>query len=184
MSFNRFVNLVEDFDNIEIDSNGVAVKLKNIAKIEFKDKEESSFAYGNEKKVVLLGLFVKNVFNHVDFSKNINKFIKNYSKTNSDIKFEIIIDESKDVLKAFDDTTHSLIETIILVSVIVYLLIGSLRYSSIAILVIPVSLSGSFIALYLFGYTINNVTMLAMVLYIGLVVDDSIVIIENAEPLL
>ncbi|ORM38914.1 hypothetical protein A2G94_02925 [Francisella endosymbiont of Ornithodoros moubata] len=84
-------------------------------------------------------------------------------------------------MKAFDDTTHSLIETIILVSVIVYLLIGSLRYSSIAILAIQVSLSGSFIALYLFGYTINNVTMLAMVLAIGLVVDDSIVIIENAE---
>ena len=86
-------------------------------------------------------------------------------------------------MKAFDNTTHSLIETIILVSVIVYLLIGSgsLRYSSITILAIPVSLSCSFIALYLFGYTINNVTMLAMVLAIGLVVDDSIVIIENAE---
>ncbi|OEZ33501.1 hypothetical protein AS144_03010 [Francisella endosymbiont of Amblyomma maculatum] len=70
-------------------------------------------------------------------------------------------------MKAFDDTTHSLIETIILVSVIVYLLIGSLRYSSIAILAIPVSLSGSFIALYLFDYTINNVTMLAMVLLLA-----------------
>lgn len=57
ISFNRFVNLVEDFDNIEIDSNGVAVKLKNIAKIEFKDKEESSFAYGNEKKVVITRAF-------------------------------------------------------------------------------------------------------------------------------
>ncbi|OIN84810.1 efflux RND transporter permease subunit [Francisella sp. TX07-6608] len=181
ISFNKFVNLVEDFDNIEIDSNGVAVKLKNIAKIELKNKEESSFAYGNGKKVVLLGLFVKNGFNPVDFSKNINKFIKNYSKTNSDIKFEIIIDESKDVLKAFNDTTHTLIEAIILVSVIVYFLIGSLRYSSIAILAIPVSLSGSFIALYLFGYTINNVTMLATILAIGLVVDDSIVVTENAE---
>ncbi|MFV9963141.1 MAG: efflux RND transporter permease subunit [Francisella endosymbiont of Hyalomma scupense] len=113
----------------------------------------------------------------MDFSKNINKFIKNYSKTNSYIKFEIIIDESKDVLKAFDDTINSLIETIILVSVIVYLLIGSLCYS----FAIPVSLSGSFIALYLFGYTINNATKLAMVLAIGLVVDYSIIIVENAE---
>ncbi|MBK2025363.1 efflux RND transporter permease subunit [Francisella philomiragia] len=181
ISFNKFVDFVKDFDNIEIDSNGVAVKLKNIAKIELKDKEESSFAYGNEKKIILLGLFAKNGFNPVDFSKNINKFIEDYSKTNNNIKFEILIDDSKDVLKAFNDTTHTLKEAIILVSVIVYLLIGSLRYSSIAILAIPVSLSGSFIALYLFGYTINNVTMLAMILAIGLVVDDSIVVIENAE---
>lgn len=181
ISFDSAINKLEDFGNIDLESNNLPVKLKNIADIAIADKQATSVAYSGNDKIVLLGVFAKSTANPVDVSKNVSDFLTSYEHSQSSLKFQVIIDDSRDILKAFHETQKTLIEAVILVSIIVLLLMGSLRYSLIAICAIPISLAACLIMLYLSGFTINTITMLAMVLSIGLVVDDSIVVIENAE---
>ena len=181
ISFDSVINKISDFDNISLDSNNVAVKLKNVANIAISDKEATSFAYSGMNKIVLLGIFTKSNSNPIDVANSVREFLDNYERTNKQFKFQIIIDNSQDILQAFQEVKKTLLEAVVLVSVIVLLLMGSVRYSIIAICSIPISIASCFIVIYLLGYTINTITMLAIVLSIGLVVDDSIVVIENAE---
>ncbi len=181
ISFDTSINKLSDFGDINLESNNVAVKLKNIANITVGDKEAVSFAYSGIDKIVLLGIFAKSNANPIDVSKNVKDFLYSYEKANPSFKLQVIIDDSQDILQAFQEVKKTLFEAVLLVSVIVLLLMGSLRYSIIAICAIPVSIAACFIMLYLCGFTLNTITMLAIVLSIGLVVDDSIVVIENAE---
>ena len=181
ISFDSVINKISDFDNIRLDSNNVAVKLKNVANITISDKEATSFAYSGMNKIVLLGIFTKSNSNPIDVANSVREFLDNYERTNKQFKFQIIIDNSQDILQAFQEVKKTLLEAVVLVSIIVLLLLGSVRYSIIAICSIPISIAACFIVIYLLGYTINTITMLAIVLSIGLVVDDSIVVIENAE---
>ena len=181
ISFNSNVKNIKDFNNINLESNKLPIKLKSIADVSLKEKEKRNKAYLGNKEVLLIGITPKTTANPVDVSKNITTFFDNYEKKQSNLTFKIIIDDSRDILQAFYETNKTLIEAILLVSAIIFLLMGSLKFSFIAILAIPVSLSGCLIMLLLSGYSINTITMLAMVLSIGLVVDDSIVVIEEAE---
>lgn len=181
ITFGSKVQRIEDFQEIDLESNNVPVKLKNVAHISLSDKEARNFAYWGDKKVVVLGIVAKADANPIDVSNNVKKFIKVQSKSASKMHFEVILDDSNDVLKSFNEVQRTLVEAIILVSLIILLLIGSLRYSFIAICSIPVSMAACFIALMLFGYTLNTITMLGIILAIGLVVDDAIVVIEQAE---
>ncbi|WP_341751300.1 efflux RND transporter permease subunit [Candidatus Tisiphia endosymbiont of Piscicola geometra] len=181
ISFDTAINKLSDFGEINLESNNVAVKLKNIASITISDKELLSLAYFGMDKIVLLGIFAKSDANPIDVSKSVKHFLEHYEKANPQFIFQVIIDDSQDILQAFQEVRKTLLESVLLVSVIVLLIMGSLRYSIIAICAIPVSLAACFVMLYLCGFTLNAITMLAMVLAIGLVVDDSIVVIENAE---
>lgn len=181
ISFDTTINKLSDFGDINLESNNVAIKLKNIASITLSDKEALSFAYFGTNKIVLLGIFAKSDANPVDVSKNVKHFLEYYEKANPHFTFQVVIDDSQDILQAFQEVKKTLIESVLLVSVIVLLLMGSVRYSIIAICAIPVSMAACLVMLYLCGFTLNSITMLAMVLAIGLVVDDSIVVIENAE---
>lgn len=178
MSFDKITKSVNDFENITI--NNLGLKLGNISKIELSDQPEMSYSYVDGKKVLLLGFFAKSTINPVDYYNNIKLFLKNYTKNNPDIKFKIIIDNTKDISKSFNSTAYTIVETIISVSFIIFIVIGKLRYALIVLLTIPISLAGCFITLYLCNYTINNITMMAIILAIGLAVDDSIIVIEKS----
>src|SRR5690606_30303649 len=85
---------------------------------------------------------------------------------------------------SIEEVTHTLIEAAILVLVVVFIFLQSWRATIIPMLAVPVSLIGAFAGLWLFGFSINTLTMFAMVLAIGIVVDDAIVVLENVERLM
>src|SRR5690606_35681686 len=82
------------------------------------------------------------------------------------------------------EIVKTLIEAVVLVFLVMYLFLGSLRATLIPTIVVPVALTGSLVGLYFFGYSINVLTMFAMVLAIGILVDDAIVVIENVERIM
>lgn len=105
------------------------------------------------------------------------KFPEGMKYSNPFCPTEFIVESMKEVMKTF-------VEAIILVVLIIYLFLGSFRATIIPCIAIPVSLIGTFIGLYLFGFTINLLTLFGLILAIGIVVDDAIIVIENVERIM
>ncbi|MBW4888926.1 efflux RND transporter permease subunit [Mucilaginibacter sp. HMF5004] len=166
---------------VALPASGSPVKLSDVATVADVTKEPSSvFRYNGQTAI---GLMIKKQgdANAVEISKQVKAKISDIEKkfTNSDIKF-IIADDSADyTLDSANGVMHDLIIAIILVAVIMLLFLHSLRDSLIVLIAIPTSLISTFIAMYLFGFSLNLMSLLALSLVIGILVDDSIVILEN-----
>src|SRR6185312_12734656 len=93
----------------------------------------------------------------------------------------IAYDGTSYISNAIDEVTHTLGETLLIVVIVIFLFLGSMRSVLIPVVAIPVSLIGAVFLMQVFGFTINLLTLLAIVLSVGLVVDDAIVVVENVE---
>ena len=100
------------------------------------------------------------------------------------VKYDIPYDSSKFIKISISQVVETLVEAVILVFLVMYLFLQNLRYTLIPTIVVPVSLLGAFAAMNVFGYSINVLTMFAMVLAVGILVDDAIVVIENVERIM
>ena len=100
------------------------------------------------------------------------------------MKYDIPYDSSKFISISIRQVVETLVEAVILVFLVMYLFLQNLRYTLIPTIVVPVSLLGAFTAMNVFGYSINVLTMFAMVLAVGILVDDAIVVIENVERIM
>ncbi|TNF66392.1 MAG: efflux RND transporter permease subunit [Gammaproteobacteria bacterium] len=118
-----------------------------------------------------------NPINVADLSKNVMKKVQ--SKLPKDMTMFITYDQSTFLLHSIDDSYKTLIEAILLVMLVVFVFLGSIRASFIPIVTIPICVIGAFGIMLLFGFSINVITLLAIILAIGLVVDDAIVMLEN-----
>src|SRR5262249_19708503 len=94
---------------------------------------------------------------------------------------EVAFDSTKYINSAIDEVTRTLIETVLIVIVVIFLFLGSFRTVLVPLVAIPVSLIGAIFLMQVFGFTLNLLTLLAIVLAVGLVVDDAIVVVENVE---
>src|SRR5690606_24263248 len=94
---------------------------------------------------------------------------------------DIAYDSSKYIQSSIDDVIKTLVETILIVILVIFLFLGSLRSVLVPIMAIPVSLIGAVLLVQMLGFTVNLLTLLAIVLAVGLVVDDAIVVVENVE---
>src|SRR6202046_1995745 len=97
------------------------------------------------------------------------------------MRMAIPYDSTLYIQNAIDDVIKTLTETVLIVIVVIFLFMGSVRSVLIPIVAIPLSLVGAFFLMMLFGFTLNLLTLLAIVLAVGLVVDDAIVVVENVE---
>ena len=100
------------------------------------------------------------------------------------VKYDIPYDSSKFISISIRQVVETLVEAVILVFLVMYLFLQNLRYTLIPTIVVPVSLLGAFTVMNVFGYSINVLTMFAMVLAVGILVDDAIVVIENVERIM
>src|SRR5581483_10481741 len=100
------------------------------------------------------------------------------------VAWKIPYDTSKFVSISITEILKTLFEAVVLVFIVIYLFLGNLRATLIPTIVVPIALTGAVAGLYLFGYSINVLTMFAMVLAIGILVDDAIVVIENVERIM
>lgn len=175
---------VNQFKNIIIRANpdGSVLRLKDVANVKLGSENYSVATYFNGKKAIPVGIFTLPNANALEVSKRVDEKLKELSKSfPKDIKYYTPYDPTKFIRKSINEVIHTLFIALILVVVVVYLFLGNIRATLIPVLAIPVSILGSFAGLYIFGFSINLLTLFGLVLAIGLVVDDAIVVIENVD---
>ncbi|MEQ1818202.1 MAG: efflux RND transporter permease subunit [Terricaulis sp.] len=158
------------------------VRLGDIARVDFEPEETRSVFRGNGVEQVGLGIVRQSRSNALDVGRVVKAEIERIRPS---------LPEGTDVVVTYDSTVfidraisrvgQTLLESTVLVVLVIFLFLGSWRAAFIPAAVIPVCLIGSFLIMMLFGFSINLLTLLALVLAIGLVVDDSIVVLENAQ---
>ncbi len=158
----------DEFRNLVIKQvGGAIVRLKDVANVTLGAEDYESEVGFDGKQAVYIGIKVAPSANLLDVIQGLHG--------------EIIYDSTEFVHSAIDEVIRSLVEALLIVTVVVFLFLGSLRSSLIPTVAIPLSLVGTFIVLLSLGYSINLLTLLALVLAIGLVVDDAIIVVENVS---
>lgn len=178
---------VSQFENIIIRSNpdGSALKLKDLAKIELSSENFNRNSFYKKNLSIPVGVFLAPGANLLEVVSNIKKTLNEISKNfPPDIKYAYPYDPSIFVKESIKEVIVTFIIAIILVVFVIYLFLGSLRSTIIPVLAIPVSIIGTFAFLYAFNFSINLLTLFGLILAIGLVVDDAIIVIENAERIM
>lgn len=174
-------NKPEEYENIIVKANseGEILKLKDIAEVEL--GSEFFDIYSNKDGYPSASIVLKQNFG-TNASAVIEKTKEKLEELKKDfppgMEYEINYDVSKFVDASIDQVMHTLVEAFILVALVVFLFLGDWRSTIIPIIAVPVSLIGAFMFMQLFGLTINLITLFALVLAIGIVVDDAIVVVE------
>ncbi|HLU83910.1 MAG TPA: efflux RND transporter permease subunit [Vicingaceae bacterium] len=174
-------NKPEEYENIIVKANseGEILKLKDIAEVEL--GSEFFDIYSNKDGYPSASIVLKQNFG-TNASAVIEKTKEKLEELKKDfppgMEYEINYDVSKFVDASIDQVMHTLVEAFILVALVVFLFLGDWRSTIIPIIAVPVSLIGAFMFMQLFGLTINLITLFALVLAIGIVVDNAIVVVE------
>ncbi|MGH8085374.1 MAG: efflux RND transporter permease subunit [Lysobacter sp.] len=171
----------EEFGDIILaDVDGYLVRLKDVARVELGAQEERFRARSNGITAVPLAIVKQAVANPLDISADLHALLPEIEKTLPEgMKIDIAFDSTIFIEKSIDEVFKTVFEAVLLVVIVIFLFLRSWRATLIPLVTIPVSLIGAFGLMYAFGFTINTLTLLAMVLAIGLVVDDAIVMLEN-----
>lgn len=175
---------VEEFENIIVKSNkdGSEVRLKDIARVELGAESYSFFSRISGKDTALISVKQLPEANSIDLAKKITKKMEVLSKTfPPGMEYSIVRDETLFVRESLNEVVHAIFLAILLVVMVTYLFLGSMRASLIPFFAIPVSLIGVFIFASFLGFSINLLMLFGMVLAVGLVVDDAIVVLENVQ---
>ena len=161
------------------DVAGYPVRVRDIGRVEVAPLDERVVTRYMGTTAVAMGVIKQAVANPLELSKAVRREIDAINKTLPDMKIEVIYDSSVFIEESIKSVFHTIVEAIVLVALVIFLFLRNLRATLIPLVTIPVSLVGAFTFMYLFGFSVNTLTLLAMVLAIGLVVDDSIVVLEN-----
>jgi HAE1 family hydrophobic/amphiphilic exporter-1 len=180
----KFTQL-EDIKNVQIAMpvQGSPVYIKDIAMVTDGTKEITSISRFNGKNGIGLLLKKQGDANAVEVSGSVRAKIKNIEALNagSATKFVIADDSTDNTIAAVESVVFDLILAVILVSIVMLLFLRSFRNSLIVIIAIPTSLVTAFAVMWILGYTLNLMTLLAMSLIIGILVDDAVVVLENIQ---
>jgi multidrug efflux pump len=171
----------KQFENLIIgDREGYLVRLSDVGHAEMKSDETRNKVFFNGKNAVAIGLVKQSIANPLDIANDLKKQLQVIQETlPKGMKIEIANDKTIFIEKSIDSVYQTLFEATVLVILVILLFLRSFRAILIPVVAIPISLVGAFFIIYLFNFTINTLTLLALVLAIGLVVDDAIVMLEN-----
>jgi hydrophobe/amphiphile efflux-1 (HAE1) family protein len=163
-------------------ADGSAVRLKDVARVELGRDSYASFSRLNGKPAATVGIRLSPQGNAMETSAAIRAKLADLSRSlPPGTAVEIPFDSSRFVHVALHEVALTLLEAVLLVFLVMWLFLRDLRYALIPTVVIPVALTGSLLALYVLGMSINVFTLFAMVLAIGILVDDAIVVVENVD---
>ena len=177
----------EEFGEIIIRSGGPAgtLRLRDVARLELGAQSYEQQATLDGQTAVGIRIFLAPGANALDVADAVKAKVALLSKRfPAGVDYEIPFDTTRFVKASISEVEHTLFEAGILVVLVVFLFLGSWRATLIPMLAVPVSLIGTFAGLWLFGFGINTLTLFAMVIAIGIVVDDAIVMLENVERLM
>src|SRR5271165_417438 len=173
----------DDFKQMVVkQSNGVVVRLAEIADIQLGAENYDQDVRFNGQTATFMGIWVLPTANSLEVIKQVRKEIPAIqSQLPAGMTVGIPYDSTAYIQDAINEVLHTLVETLLIVVVVIFLFLGSFRSVLIPIVAIPVSLIGAVFLMLIAGFTINLLTLLAIVLSVGLVVDDAIVMVENVE---
>ena len=180
-TLNSKLKTKEDYDNLLIKTNGQhPIFLKSIAEITFENDNTADRIRVNGHPGLLIAINRANDANPIEVSQKVRQTLKQLQQElASDLKMKVLVDQSEFINASIKSIRSAIGEAIALVLIIVFLFLRNSRATLIPLMTIPISLLGSLIFLKLFGFSLNLMTLLAMVLAIGLVVDDAIIVLEN-----
>jgi multidrug efflux pump len=180
---NTDLRTVEEFrDLIVVERKGAIVRLSDVANVELGSEEPNFVAKFSEAEAVYLGVWPLPGSNEIEVAKRLHQEMERIRPTlPSDIQMELAYDATVFMRDALKEISKTLTETMLIVAVVVFLFMGSIRTALVPLVAMPVSLIGAGIIMAACGFSLNLLTILAIVLSVGLVVDDAIVVVENIE---
>ncbi len=175
------LNTVPQFGAVALRQvNGYTVRLRDVARIEQAAASERSSVRLNGESSVSLGVIRQATANPLEISAAVREFMPRMQQDlPAGVKVQVANDNSLFIDRSVKSVYSTILEAVVLVAVVVFLFLRHLRAAVIPLVTIPVSLIGTFAIMAATGFTINTLTLLALVLAIGLVVDDAIVVLEN-----
>ncbi|MGH7500555.1 MAG: efflux RND transporter permease subunit, partial [Longimicrobiales bacterium] len=169
-------------DLIVADRDGAIVRLSDVARVELGAEEADFIAKYNEKESVYLGIWPLVGTNEIDVAHRLYDEMERMQPTlPADIEMHMAYDGTVFMQDALKEISKTLVETMLIVALVIFLFLGSVRTAIVPLVAMPVSLVGAAIVMLAFGFSLNLLTILAIVLSVGLVVDDAIVVVENVE---
>ncbi|MEY4439820.1 MAG: hypothetical protein RIQ36_1284 [Pseudomonadota bacterium] len=171
----------QEFNGVVIKSvNGISVRVGDVARVELGPQAERTATRLNGKEAITLGVIRNATANPLDLSAAVRGMIPKIKENlPSGVEIEVANDNSVFIDRSIKAVYQTIVEAAILVALVIFVFLRTLRASIIPLVTIPVCLIGTFALMAMFGFTVNTLTMLALVLAIGLVVDDAIVVLEN-----
>ena len=160
--------------------DGSIITLEDVARVEVGAESTRTLFKGNGKQVVGIGIYQQSDANTISVANGVKKKIKEIETSlPPGTSLEVSFDRSNYIKAAINEVYKTLAIALILVTIIIYLFLGNIRALIVPIIALPVSLISTFLAIYIFDFSINLFTLMALVLAIGIVVDDAIVMLEN-----
>ncbi len=174
---------VDEFEQLIVrDAGGAVVRLRDVARVELGAEEPAFIAKYDDQPAVYLGVWPLVGANEISVQSELTAAMANLDQAlPPDIDMQLAYDGTVFMRDALAEISLTLAETIAIVGLIVFLFLGSLRTALVPLVAMPVSLIGAAVVMGAFGFSLNLLTILAIVLSVGLVVDDAIVVVENVE---
>jgi HAE1 family hydrophobic/amphiphilic exporter-1 len=174
----------EEFAGIVLRANpdGSVIRVRDVARVEMGARSQDRYSRFNGAPAAAIGIYQTPGSNAVDVARHVRETLGMLAtRFPSDLAYSVFFDSTVFVIATINEVIHTLIIAIILVALVVFLFLGKLRTTLIPLLAVPVSIIGTFAVMLAIGYSANTVSLLALVLAIGIVVDDAIVVVENVE---
>jgi hydrophobe/amphiphile efflux-1 (HAE1) family protein len=174
----------EEFGNVVVraNPNGALLRIKDIARVELGANSSDANNRYNGKPATGIAIYQLPGANAISTAQGVRKTMEELRASfPEDMEYDVMHDTTVFVEKTIEAVQHTLIEAFVLVAIVVFFFLGKLRATLIPIAVVPVALIGTFAAMLAFGFSANTISLLALILAIGIVVDDAIVVVENVE---
>ncbi len=183
LTANTDLHTADDFKNLVIrQEKGVLVRLGDIADVVLGAEDYNTEVRFSGQRAVFMGIWALPNANSIDVVKRVRAEMAQIQKElPTGMQGGIAYDATAYINTAIHEVVHTLSETLLIVMIVIFLFLGSWRSVLIPIIAIPISLIGGVFLMQAFGFTLNLLTLLAIVLSVGLVVDDAIVVVENVE---
>jgi hydrophobe/amphiphile efflux-1 (HAE1) family protein len=175
---------VEEFGAVVVraNSDGSFVRVRDVARVELAGRLSESVGRLDGKPAAVIGIYQSPGSNALDSAKRIGKILEELKPSFPEgVDYKVTYDTTVFVKESINGVLHTLFEAFILVVIVVFLFLGNVRATLIPLLAVPVALIGTFGVMLAIGYSANTVSLLALVLAIGIVVDDAIVVVEAVE---
>ena len=163
-------------------ADGSVVRIGDVARVEMSAKSQERYSRFNGAPAAAIGIYQTPGSNAVDVARQVRETMSALEKRfPADLAYTVFWDATVFVTATIDEVVHTLAVAIVLVALVVFLFLGRWRTTVIPLVAVPVSIIGTFAVMLVIGYSANTVSLLALVLAIGIVVDDAIVVVENVE---
>jgi len=183
LTANTDLRSVDEFQQLVVrESGGAMVRLRDVADVALGAEDYDAVVNFTGETAVFIGVWALPTANSLDVMRRVRGEMDSLQKELPEqIQARIAYDGTGYIKNAIHEVEHTLGETLLIVVIVIFLFLGSLRSVLVPVVAIPVSLIGGVFLMQVFGFTVNLLTLLAIVLSVGLVVDDAIVVVENVE---